>query len=335
MPVEKKREKVKFNKVVVVTKALLKNKPQLKPFWQPRHERTLSDSFINDVREKGLLQDPILVRFEGDLVAVAGNRRVRAALAAGIEEGYASVLQQLDWDEVRKIQVAENEQREGNSIEDKIHNILAFLQLDDKGKPQGMSYAEVGQMFDYSHQTIRDLALMGTVAPKWLRDGIEANQISLTEATKLVKANIANNGDDKTLKESYEKHISSTVMSASGNPIKKKAERKAPKPKPSPALVNHWGTSKATPQQYRLLIQTIQGDISIPDARRLAKGAFDAWMVAEVPKEPKKQPKAKDQPTITAEDVEEPPLISQAEIDSQLDEPSVTVESAEDAETDA
>lgn len=299
------REKRNPNNLVTVTSALVQRSPEYKPFWQPRHDIEPDDSFVQDIERNGLIHAPVITKFNGAEVVVAGNRRTKGARRAGLDEIDVDVMP-LDWDAIASIQVAENEQRQENSIFDKIHNILKYLKIDpETGKPTGMNYEEVGKRFNYTGQTIRDFAVMGLKAPRFLTNGVQNGHISFTDATAILKNNLKNEGGDEAkLKEAFEKIKSESKTSKAGNP-RRARDTHAGSGKPSTKLIQHWAYSGATPALIRTVLQAVLGEVSIVDAKKHAKGELE-WMVESVPKKEKtkkeKAPKAEEtEPTVPQE----------------------------------
>lgn len=307
------REKRNPNALITVTSALLKEHPEYKPFWQPRHDIEPDDSFVQDIERNGLIHSPVITKFNGSEVVVAGNRRTKGARRAGLDEIDVDVMP-LDWDVIESIQVAENEQRQENSIFDKIHNILKYLKIDpESGKPAGMSYEEVGKRFNYTHQTIRDFALMGLKAPKWLTNGVQNAQISFTDASRILKNNLKNEGGDEAkLKEAFEKVKAESGTSRAGNP-RRARDTHAGSGKPQAKLLQHWAYSGATPALIRSVLQVVLGEVSIVDAKKHAKGELE-WMVETVPK----KEKVKKEKAPKAETEAEPTVPQEAAFDMQF-----------------
>ena len=129
---------------------------------QPRQrfpEEALAE-LAASVREKGILQ-PLVVRRDGeDYILIAGERRLRAAAAAGLER-VPVVIKDVDPDEVLELALVENLQREDLDPLEEAH---AFERL--MGRP-GMTQQAVASRLGKSRSavanTLRLLALPGPI----------------------------------------------------------------------------------------------------------------------------------------------------------------------------
>ncbi|MCR4336641.1 MAG: ParB/RepB/Spo0J family partition protein [Candidatus Omnitrophica bacterium] len=132
--------------------AYLKTNLILDNSLQPR--RTYDDHKLNElkesIKEKGIIQ-PIVVREKGGRYeVVAGERRLRAARALGLEE-IPVIIKQVDDREALVLALVENIQREElNPIEE----ALAFRQLIEEF---GFSQAIVAQSVGKDHSTINNV----------------------------------------------------------------------------------------------------------------------------------------------------------------------------------
>jgi len=106
----------------------------LVPSPQPRKRFENLEALAHSIREKGVLQ-PLLVRPLGDgkYAIVAGERRYRAALMAGLSEVPVRVVD-LSEKEARLLALVENLQREDLNPYEETVGILALLS-EDLGKP--------------------------------------------------------------------------------------------------------------------------------------------------------------------------------------------------------
>lgn len=101
------------------------------PAWQPRRyfDPQALAQLTESVRQQGVLQ-PVLVRSmpTGDYELVAGERRLRAATAAGLKE-IPAVIRELDDLAARQIALLENLQREDLNGFEETEGILELLSL--------------------------------------------------------------------------------------------------------------------------------------------------------------------------------------------------------------
>ncbi len=106
----------------------------LVPSPQPRKRLENLEALAHSIREKGVLQ-PLLVRPLGDgkYAIVAGERRYRAALMAGLSEVPVRVVD-LSEKEARLLALVENLQREDLNPYEETVGVLALLS-EDLGKP--------------------------------------------------------------------------------------------------------------------------------------------------------------------------------------------------------
>ncbi len=106
----------------------------LVPSSQPRRRFENLEALAESIREKGVLQ-PLLVRPLGDgkYAIVAGERRYRAALMAGLSQIPVRVVD-LSEKEARLLALVENLQREDLNPYEETVGILALLS-EDLGKP--------------------------------------------------------------------------------------------------------------------------------------------------------------------------------------------------------
>ncbi len=106
----------------------------LVPSSQPRRRFENLEALAHSIREKGVLQ-PLLVRPLGDgkYAIVAGERRYRAALMAGLSEVPVRVVD-LSEKEARLLALVENLQREDLNPYEETVGVLALLS-EDLGRP--------------------------------------------------------------------------------------------------------------------------------------------------------------------------------------------------------
>lgn len=121
--------------------------------WQPR-QHTDADrlqELADDVRARGILQ-PLIVRRLGDRYqVVAGGRRYAAAIAAGLTEVPALIV---DWDDktAREASIRENVHREDMDPEDEGNYYRA---LQDQGLSLRDIAADIGKSYQYVNRRIK------------------------------------------------------------------------------------------------------------------------------------------------------------------------------------
>jgi len=155
---------------------------------QPR--KTFTDSELTDltrsIAEKGVLQ-PILVRNSskspGNYEIIAGERRWRAAGAAGLSEIPALVKSVSD-DNAMEIALIENVQRENlNTIEE----AAAYKSLLDN---HAYTMGDIVQLIGKSESYIRNIMRLGAL-PDSVKDMVESGELSASHARTLIKADDA------------------------------------------------------------------------------------------------------------------------------------------------
>lgn len=145
---------------------------------QPRRyydEQALAE-LTDSIREKGILQ-PILLRpFNDQYMIVCGERRFRAASAAGLTE-IPAIIREMSDDEALELQIIENLQRKDVHP---LEEAVAFKSLLDKGKDIKEIAARVGKSEFYARQRIKLTAL----SSDW-QTVFFANRLSVTDALKV------------------------------------------------------------------------------------------------------------------------------------------------------
>lgn len=172
------------NNLVIVTKALLKQRPDLvetiSKYHDLRAERGLDDGFKRQVEVLGRITDPIkIVQVEdvGDVV-IEGRQRVRAAVALG----YATIPVIVEDGEAKNaiaLELSGNLARSENSI---LENAFAFK----KALTQGMSQATVATIAGVSDVTVLNTIYLGEM-PSFIHKMIDTGQLSPTAALQLKK----------------------------------------------------------------------------------------------------------------------------------------------------
>ena len=144
---------------------IITNSDQPRKNFDEERLRELADS----IRTAGVLQ-PILVRRipENDFEIIAGERRYRAALMAGLEE-IPAIIYDMDYEQVFEIALIENLQRENL---DPIEEASSYYRLVEK---YGYTQAEVGKIVHKSRSHIANVMRIMTLpdeVQKMVSDGI-------------------------------------------------------------------------------------------------------------------------------------------------------------------
>ena len=129
----------------------------------PRRTKPPADADIQltaNIKAIGLIQPPVVREADGQLVVVAGDRRVRCAIAAGLADIYVLVTRSDDnADPLRSL--AENVQRAQMGPVDQWRAIEGLC-------GSGWSEAAIGVAFSMPVRTIRKLRLLASILPAML-----------------------------------------------------------------------------------------------------------------------------------------------------------------------
>lgn len=257
-PAPAKPEGTSYRKVQLIALSSISKCP-----WQPRQhfgEAELSE-LAASIRERGILQ-PVLLRVVGDgYELIAGERRLRAAEAAGLKEIPALVQEATD-DEVMELALIENIQRQDlNPIEEaKGYSILLarFGSQDEVARRVGKARPSVAN-------ALRLLELSDGI-----KQAIVAGRLSAGHAKVLL-------GAPEPLREKLAERVirqglSVRALEAIVNPEKKKPVPGAEKPAAEPR------TDTSADQQLKFLAEKIQQELgtkvtlfaarSLPNGRR-------------------------------------------------------------------
>jgi ParB family chromosome partitioning protein len=147
---------------------------------QPRKffDQQKIEELAQSIKEKGILQPVIVTRKNGKYELVSGERRFRAALAAGLKE-IPAMIREAEPAEVLELAIIENVQREDL---DPIEEAAAYRELMDRfGYTQETVAAKVG----------KDRATVGNVLrllklPTKLRQALQSGELSMGHARALL-----------------------------------------------------------------------------------------------------------------------------------------------------
>lgn len=145
----------------------------------PRTEYQIDD-LVESVKEKGILQPLTVVniapyRFN----VVAGNRRLEAAKAAGLEE-CPCIIQKMDDKEQASLMLIENMQRKNLTPYEEGKGVQLCLDL-------GMDEAEISKKTGFSKETIRHRKKLSELDQELLKTKCQDGQISFNDLIKLEK----------------------------------------------------------------------------------------------------------------------------------------------------
>ena len=207
--------------VAFLKTAKIKNNAQ-----QPRtHYDTLKlEELKSSIKDKGFLQ-PILVRVDGDgYEVIAGERRLRAARALGLEE-VPAIIKNVSLQESFVLALVENIQREElNAIEE----AQAFLRLTEEYK---LSRDEVAKAVAKDPSTISN-ALRLLALPEYIQEAVMDEKISMGHARSLLAV-----GNEIRQKQLFEKILAKglsvreleSLIKSEGHTLLRHAKREKPK----------------------------------------------------------------------------------------------------------
>ncbi len=216
LPQEKRGEEVAFLKT-----SKIKNNAQ-----QPRtHYDTLKlEELKSSIKDKGFLQ-PILVRVDGDeYEVIAGERRLRAARALGLEE-VPAIIKNVSLQESFVLSLVENIQREElNAIEE----AQAFLRLTQEYK---FSRDEVAKAVAKDPSTVSN-SMRLLALPEYIQEAVMDEKISMGHARALLAVE-----NDVRQKQLFEKILSKglsvreleSLIKAEGHSLLRHAKREKPR----------------------------------------------------------------------------------------------------------
>ena len=132
------------------------NKDQPRKYFAPEKIKELSDS----IKIHGIIQPILVVESNGSYTIVAGERRYRAAISAGLKE-IPVIIKEFTEEEILQIALIENLQREDlNSIEE----ALAYKQLiDNFAMTQEQIAEKIGKSRTAIANTLRLLGLSDNI----------------------------------------------------------------------------------------------------------------------------------------------------------------------------
>lgn len=193
---------------------------------QPRtHYDTLKlEELKRSIKDKGFLQ-PILVRIDGDgYEVIAGERRLRAARALGLEQ-VPAIIKNVSLQESFVLSLVENIQREElNAIEE----AQAFLRLTEEYK---FSRDEIAKAVAKDPSTVSN-ALRLLALPEYIQEAVMDQKISMGHARSLLAVSDTVRQKflfDKTLYKSLSVRELEALIKAEGHTLLRHAKREKPK----------------------------------------------------------------------------------------------------------
>ena len=147
---------------------------------QPRQkidENSVSD-LTSSIKEKGLLQ-PIIVKRRGNgYEIIAGERRYRASMLAGLKE-VPAIVKDVDDKEALEIALVENLQREDLNALEVAHVYERFVE------DFGYTHEEVAQKMGVSRSSVTNFVRLLTL-PDWIKTHISDGQLTQGHARALL-----------------------------------------------------------------------------------------------------------------------------------------------------
>jgi ParB family chromosome partitioning protein len=155
-----------------------------------------------DIQAHGILHPPIVRPVEGAYEIVVGERRYRAAKAAGMTK-IPVIIQELSDSDARIISLVENIQREDLSFEDEARYFEIL------NKEYKYSLRQIAELVNKSKSYV-DARLTLLKHPAILQQ-VQQQKLGLHEATLLARLGLAYNDQDEPLESVREKDSSATV----------------------------------------------------------------------------------------------------------------------------
>lgn len=156
---------------------------------QPRIEMGDLEELANSIRQKGVLE-PILVtlnREKGTWVIVAGERRWRAAVMAGLSE-MPCVELDLDESEIAEVALVENLQRKDLTVWEEVDGLAALA------KQFGYTHDEIARKIGKSRSSVTEALTIAGLPEKVRRRCVEMNITA-----KSVLLEVARQFDEKSM----------------------------------------------------------------------------------------------------------------------------------------
>jgi len=147
---------------------------------QPRKDLGDLNEMADSIKEKGILE-PILIRPKnGKFEIVAGERRYRAAILAGLTE-IPCIEHDIADNEALELSIIENIQRKDLNIYEQAFSLKSLAEI------YGYTHQEIGQKIGKSRVTISELIRITDLPEEILKQCAELNISSKTFLLELVK----------------------------------------------------------------------------------------------------------------------------------------------------
>ncbi len=153
------------------------------------------EELCNSIRELGVIQPVIVKKTGSQYVMIAGERRLRASLLAGLEK-IPAIVREADGKEMALIALVENVQRENLNY---IEEAMAYKSLMDE---YGLTQCEIAKRVGKQQSTISNKIRLLSL-PEEVREALAENQLSERHARALLRIE-----DNEQRKQILEKIIS-------------------------------------------------------------------------------------------------------------------------------
>lgn len=199
------------------------NVDQLSPNrYQPRtrfSEEEL-ERLTQSIAEQGVLQPLLARKMDGAYELIAGERRLRAARAAGLDQVPVIILNLTD-EQVLEVSIIENIQRENLNV---LEEAEAYYRLIDEF---GYTQEKVAEKIGKNRSTIANLLRLRSL-PEEIKESLIAEKISMGHARALLGAGSVEN-QLYLFKQVMEKHLSVRETERLVNQAKKQPQKIANK----------------------------------------------------------------------------------------------------------
>lgn len=190
--------------------------------YQPRtrFSEEEQERLTQSIAEQGVLQ-PLLVRkMDGAYELIAGERRLRAAKAAGLSQVPVIILDLSD-EQVLEVSIVENIQRENLNV---LEEAEAYFRLIDEF---GYTQEKVAEKIGKNRSTIANLLRLRSL-PEEIKESLIAEEISMGHARALLGAGSVEN-QLYLFKQVVERHLSVRETERLVNQAKKQPQKIAKK----------------------------------------------------------------------------------------------------------
>lgn len=267
---------VPMDNIVVVDR----KHPLAKEFWTPRNGYKPDAAMVNSIRANGGpdYAPKVWPWKDADgkqwLIVIDGNQRVIASREAGLDKLKVDVQVGMSQQDASRLATRTNSQRKDNSFATNAILALRMLNLDEKGKPQGLTYEQAAAEFGKTHTWVRQIVAAYTGLPNKIKNDIENGKVNLTLIVNagLTKAEyLGKDNEEKALAKYAE-------LLADGGPVENTSGKAGRAPRmtsqqaknPDHLTKNEWqliALNPNTPEDASTLIRAFIGEISFQQAR--------------------------------------------------------------------